>query len=879
VIIPPLAAILAPFDGWCTGLEEVPDPVFSGRMLGDGVAIDPTSGIVLAPCAGEVVTLPASAHAVTIRTPGGADVLVHIGIDTVQLGGRGFEARVKIGQVVEAGQELIHFELDTVARGAKTLLTPVVVAAADGLTIRNRRAAGIIEAGDVLFEIVLAGNIALTRDAALTHDVALTRDLAHAPASAQRTVTVQLRHGLHARPAALLAQAAKALASEVSILAHGKAANARSVTAVMALGVRHGEEVTFTASGPEAGHAIQQLNAALEAALHMESVAGEIAAGDRASAVSTGGAAASVMSSVAATAPAKSGGNSGGAVDGVLPGITAVAGFAVGRATRIERREIAVEEQGGGMAHEGAQLEQARTNVRARLTRVGATGGATRREIAAAHVEFLDDPVLNEAAQELIAAGKSAGYAWRAATRRQVQALEALGDSRLRERADDLLDVESHVLLALMGEARPMHLTIPDDAVILAEDLLPSELTALDRRRLVAICLGRGGATSHVAILAAAMDVPMLVGLGTGIHAVADGAMVIVDADAGALHVAPDAPALDAAHAAVATRLKNRSAERAAALADCRSLDGTRIEIFANLGSTTDAVAAVANGAEGCGLLRTEFLFIDRDTAPDEREQRDAYQAISTALGARPLVLRLMDVGGDKPLKYLPLPHEENPALGLRGVRTALARPDLLRTQLRAALRVEPFGVVQLLIPMVTDVTEIITVRTVIEELNAELGNRPRIKLGAMIETPAAALNASVLLREVDFLSIGSNDLTQYTLAMDRGHAALAGRTDALHPAVLKLIALTANAGIAAGKTVAVCGGVAADRIAVPVLLGLGVRELSVVPAAIPAIKRQIRAVRIADCRALASRCLELGTAAEVRSLVAQTSITFGDAP
>ena len=872
--VEPLVAILAPFDGWCTGIEEVPDPVFSGRMLGDGVAVDPISGIVLAPCAGEVVTLPASAHAVTIRTPGGAEVLVHIGIDTVQLGGRGFEAQVKLGQVVKAGQELIRFDLDTVARGAKTLLTPVVVAASDGLSIRHRRAAGIIKAGDVLFEIVQARDVVHSSEVTQTSDTAHSSEVTHAPASAQRTVTVQLRHGLHARPAALLAQAAKALATEVSILAHGKTANARSVTAVMALGVRHGEEVTFTAAGPDAGHAIQQLNAALEAALHMESAAGHATAGDRASAVSS----ATATSSVGAAA-ATSGANSGGAVDGVLPGITAVAGFAVGRATRIERREIVVEEQGGGMAHEGVQLEQARANVRARLTRVGATGGAARREIAAAHVEFLDDPVVNEAAQELIAAGKSAGYAWRAATRRQVQALEALGDTRLRERADDLLDVESHVLLALMGEARPIKLTIPDDAVIVAEDLLPSELTALDAARLVAICLGRGGATSHVAILAAAMDVPMLVGLGTGIHAVADGAMVIVDADAGTLHVAPDTPALDAAHAAVATRLKNRSTERAAALADCRSLDGTRIEIFANLGSTTDAVAAVANGAEGCGLLRTEFLFIDRDTAPDEREQRDVYQAISTALGARPLVLRLMDVGGDKPLKYLPLPHEENPALGLRGVRTALARPDLLRTQLRAALRVEPFGVVQLLIPMVTDVTEIITVRTVIEELNAELGKGPRIKLGAMIETPAAALNASVLLREVDFLSIGSNDLTQYTLAMDRGHAALAGRTDALHPAVLKLIALTANAGIEAGKTVAVCGGVAADRIAVPVLLGLGIRELSVVPAAIPAIKRQVRAVRIADCRALASRCLELGTAAEVRSLVSQTFSTSGDAP
>jgi phosphocarrier protein FPr/phosphocarrier protein len=859
--------ILAPFGGWCAALDEVPDPVFSGRMLGDGLAIDPTGGIVLAPCAGEIVTLPASAHAVSIRTPDGAEILVHIGIDTVQLAGRGFEARVKVGQVVRAGQELICFDLDTVARGAKSLMTPIVVAASDGLTLRHRRAAGIINAGEVLFEIVHACDVAHSRD------VARSSEVTHAPAPAQRTVTVHLRHGLHARPAALLAQAAKALAAEISILAHGKTANARSVTAVMALGVRHGEEVTFTARGPDAAHAIQQLYAALEAALHMESAAGHATTGDRAGAVGP------TAVAVATSPAAASGENSGGTVDGVLPGIAAVAGFAVGRATRIERREIVVEEQGGGVAHEGAQLEQARANVRARLTRVGATGGVTRREIAAAHVEFLDDPVVNEVAQEFIAAGKSAGYAWRAATRRQVHALEALGDTRLRERADDLLDVESHVLLALMGEARPMKLTIPDDAVIVADDLLPSELAALDVARLVAICLGRGGATSHVAILAAAMDVPMLVGLGSGIRTVDDGAMVIVDADAGTLHAAPGIAALDAAHAAVAARLKIRSAERAAALADCRSLDGVRIEIFANLGSTTDAVAAVANGAEGCGLLRTEFLFIDRDTAPDEREQRDAYQAIATALGARPLVLRLMDVGGDKPLKYLPLPHEENPALGLRGVRTALARPDLLRTQLRAALRVEPFGAVQLLIPMVTDVSEIIAVRTVIEELDAELGNRSRIKLGAMIETPAAALNASVLLREVDFLSIGSNDLTQYTLAMDRGHAALAARTDALHPAVLKLIALAANAGIETGKAVAVCGGVAADRVAVPILLGLGIRELSVVPAAIPAIKRQIRAIGIADCRALASRCLELGSAAEVRSLVAQTSMTSGDAP
>lgn len=293
--------------------------------------------------------------------------------------------------------------------------------------------------------------------------------------------------------------------------------------------------------------------------------------------------------------------------------------------------------------------------------------------------------------------------------------------------------------------------------------------------------------------------------------------------------------------------------------------------MFANIGSASDAAAAISCGAEGSGLLRTEFLFIDRDTAPDEAEQLSAYQEIAGVLAGRPLVLRLMDIGGDKPLQYLPLPAEENPALGLRGVRTALWRPDLLRTQLRAALRVRPVGQVQLLLPMITDVSEVRQVRAVIDELQASAGENRPVKIGAMIETPAAALMAESIAREVDFLSIGSNDLTQYTLAMDRTHPQLASRMDALHPAVLQLIALVGRAGEAAGRTVAVCGGVAADPAAVPLLLGLGIRELSIVPAAVPAIKRLVRALSIEECVSLATQCLKLSSAAEIRALVARS--------
>jgi phosphoenolpyruvate-protein phosphotransferase len=370
----------------------------------------------------------------------------------------------------------------------------------------------------------------------------------------------------------------------------------------------------------------------------------------------------------------------------------------------------------------------------------------------------------------------------------------------------------------------------------------------------------------------------MLIGVGPALRDIPDGQIIIVDADHGVLQVAPDTQTLAKAKIVVLERVAKTAAQRLAAAKECRSRDGTRVEVFANVGNASDAGAAVANGAEGCGLLRTEFLFIDREVPPTEDEQVATYQSIANTLAGRPLILRMMDVGGDKPLRYLPLPPEPNPALGLRGVRTALLHPDLMRTQLRAALRVKPIGIVRLLIPMVTDVAEILAVRRVIDELSAEL-QLGRVVLGAMIETPAAALTAAALMREVDFLSIGSNDLTQYTLAMDRGHSELARRTDALHPAVLKLIAAAASAANSAGKLAAVCGGVAGDSTAVPILLGLGIGELSVVPALIPALKHQIGGLRIDRCRELAQRCLSLASAAEVRDLVEQSLAGLGDVP
>jgi phosphoenolpyruvate-protein phosphotransferase len=842
--------LLAPLDGWCLSLADVPDDVFAQGMVGEGLAIDPTSNTVVAPCDGEITMLPETAHAVSLRTEQGVEVLVHVGIDSVKLGGRGFEALAKKGQRVRAGDALLRFDLDVLARAARSLVTPVIVSAAEGLRILRRHATGSIRAGDVLLEIEHAAPSPPLE--ATPHITARPGTPAVAGSDAKRELSIPLRDGLHARPAALIARRARASGAAVTLAVHGKTADARSVTAIMSLGARHGDTISIFSTGANASVAIDDIVAAIDEALRLERVRADTA-----------------PEPVAKTAAAG---------DGQLSGVIAVAGFAVGRTKRLERTQIVAVETGRDAAHESAELERARGLVRTRLSRVAGAGGATRREIVEAHLDFLDDPLLNEMAQEHIAAGKSAGFAWRAAIRQSIASLEAAGDARLRERADDLLDIESHVLLALAGEARPMNLSLPENAVVIADELLPSELVALDRANLQAICLSGGGPTSHVAILAAAMDVPMLVGLGPALRQVAGGEQVIVDAEKGALHVAPSAAAFAQARARAEALRAQRAAERSVAQQECRTRDGTSVEIFANVGSVAEAEAAIAAGAEGCGLLRTEFLFIDREAAPGEAEQLDVYQRIATALGGRPLVLRLMDVGGDKPLHYLPLPHEDNPALGLRGVRTVLRHPQLLQTQLRAALRVMPAGMVRILVPMVTDVSEVRAVRAAIEDIRTEAGIRAAMQLGAMIETPAAALAAERIAPSVDFLSIGSNDLTQYTLAMDRGHPELARRLDALHPAVLKLISLAAAAGQRNGKTVAVCGGVAADPAAVPLLIGFGVRELSVVPAAIPSLKRQVRELNVADCVALAARSLELESAADVRALTARTPLSSGGA-
>ncbi|UQV18724.1 phosphoenolpyruvate--protein phosphotransferase [Brevundimonas albigilva] len=818
----------APMAGWLAPLGEVPDAAFAEGLVGDGVAIDPTEPVVRAPFDGVVVGLPASRHAVTVRSAEGVEVLIHVGLETVALNGAGFTVHAAEGAKVKAGDPLLTLDLDVIADGAKSLLSPVIVVGGGAATAIDPGRS--VRAGEAILTVVIEDGAAVQGQG--------------------ETLTTMVRaplpHGLHARPAARIAACAKGFDARVTLRLGERRADAASLVALMGLGVRDGDELKLEASGRQAAEALEAVRALILSGLEEGQ-----------------GHTATVVASVKAAPIIGEDGEL------ILSGVTAAPGLVVGRAVRLRQSEIVVAEAGRGVAAETTALHQALSAVRSQIERAAAGGGAHRRAILAAHLAFLDDPGLIETAERHVAEGRGAGFAWREATRAGAALFRAMDDPRMAERADDLLDLERQVLIALSGEAAPAPVAIGPGSIVVADDLLPSQLMALDAARLAGICTVRGGPTSHVAILAAAMGVPAgLVAVGDGLERVEDGVLVVLDADGRQMIAAPSAARQARAQSAAAARERRRADARALAGEDCRTADGVRIEVFANLGDAAEAAPAVAGGAEGCGLLRTEFLFLERETAPDEDEQLAEYQAIADALDGRPLIVRTLDAGGDKPLPYLPTPPEENPALGLRGVRSGLHRPDILLTQLRAICRVRSRGAVAVMLPMIASVAEVRQARAMLDVAVAETGGAAPL-LGVMIETPAAAMTTDRLAPAIDFISFGTNDLTQYALAMDRQNAGLAAQLDGLHPAVLRLIARSVE-GAGALKWIGVCGGLASDLTAVPILIGLGVRELSATPSMVAEVKAVVRGLTLDDCRALAAEALAQDGAEAVRALAGE---------
>ena len=670
------------------------------------------------------------------------------------------------------------------------------------------------------------------------------------------TVKLPNAFGLHARPAAMLVALAKKFQSNIRLVRGADEVNAKSVVSIMGLATQHGDPIQVKAWGPDCKEAVDAISELLAQGCgeqHAEA-ANEQAQLPAAANVST-------QDLPALEASINS-----------LAGICASPGLAVGRVVQYRQEVIPVAETGEAPERERSKLENAWREAHVQIeTLKSKLNDPTGSKILDAHLELLQDPDLQNQALAGVTQGQSAGHAWRAAFQEYAARMENLAGPKntlLRERGNDIRDVGRRVLALLQG-VKVVTRSLPQDAILIAEELTPSDTASLDRGKLLGFCTTTGGATSHVAILARSFGIPALCGIDQAALSLTEGSLVVLDGSQGLLHPTPSEVLLSQAKERIALQAARRAQEKAGAGAAAVTTDGHRIEVVANIRNAQEAGEGVTLGAEGVGLLRSEFLFDERDTPPSEDEQAAAYIAVAEALGPeRTLVIRTLDVGGDKPLSYLPLPKEDNPFLGLRGVRVSLEQPAMFRTQLRAILRAAGKARLHIMFPMIATLEELREAKAILAE-EVRAGQYPAVQVGLMIEVPSAALLAEQFAREADFFSIGSNDLTQYTLAMDRGHPTLAKKADSLHPAVLKMIELTCKGAGTQGKWVGVCGGMASEAMAVPVLIGLGVTELSVSVPEIPAIKALIRRLNLSECQRLAQELINLGTAAEVRSRLA----------
>ncbi len=676
-------------------------------------------------------------------------------------------------------------------------------------------------------------------------------------ADAQAALEVRNAIGLHARPAARFVETVRGFDADVRVAKapDGVPVTATSLTNVIALGARFGDKLLVSASGPQADDVL----------LALAQLADE-GFGDG---ISTAPPAPRPVAPVPSAPPTDLAPPASG---DVLRGVPASAGLAVGPAHHLrgatepppdrasESADRERERLSEGIAAAGTAIARDRETVAARAGKADAA-------IFDAHLMLLDDEALLEPAQRAIDAGATAERAWFDAAACVAGRYREFDDSLLRERAADVLDVGRRVVEALTGASE---VDMQRGGIVVAGELTPADAAKLDPALVTGIATAHGTATAHAAILARALGLPAVVGLGNAVLAVAEGTTVLIDGEAGTLEVdPPEEVQRDAADRRARADQRRASArERAHELG--ATADGTRIEVFANLGAAAEAARAVDLGAEGVGLLRTEFLFLDRAELPGEEEQAATLREIAAALEGRPLVVRTLDAGADKPLPALPMPAEANPFLGVRGIRVGLERRDVLATQLRAILRVAAEYPLKTMLPMVATLDEILAARSELDRARADTGVDAPLEFGIMVEVPAAALTAERLARHVDFFSLGTNDLTQYTMAAERGDERLARLLTGPQPAVLRLVKVTVEAAAAHGRWVGVCGELAGDPAAAILLAGLGVTELSMAPTLVPDVKAALRGVELERARAAAQAALEADSAAAARALGAE---------
>lgn len=675
------------------------------------------------------------------------------------------------------------------------------------------------------------------------------------------TFAFPLLAGLHARPASLLRAAAVRFRSATTF--HngrtGRTANARSTLALVATLTRHGDPCALRVEGEDAEAAAETLRRFLRDEL-------PLSAEPPPAAPHVGEAGAALPRALA--------------IPGVrvFRGFPASGGIARGRAVAgfgLAPPDAGVEEK-GSPAEEIAKLDGAFARTVAVLRqRTERAGNETEKAILAAHLSILDDPEFRMRVEdEVRSSGAEAGRAVLTAAGHFAGILRASGSACLEERALDLRDLAGQLVRALRGVSAEPTVTLEKDSVLVAEELAPSALLSLDRRHLAGIALGRGGRTSHTVILARAAGIPCVTGLGEGAGSLRTASEVVVDGERGLVVADPPAAVLRFYEAEIEKLDEIRSRLEAFRSAPGRTRDGRRIEVGANVASLEEVRLALGNGAEGIGLFRTEFLFMNRAEPPSEEEQTHVYARAAQMAEGRPVIVRTLDAGGDKVIPYLGLPPERNPYLGYRAVRMYGEHREIVEAQLRAILRASAAGRLKILVPMIASVEEIRQVRTLVRRVSADLAaegvaHDAGIEVGMMVEVPSAAFSLGPLSKEADFFSIGSNDLAQYFFAADRDNEKVARLYSPRHPAFLALLEKIVDEAHEAGRWVGLCGEMGRDPLVTPLLAGLGLDEISLASPGVPAVKSVLGRCDTAECRTLLEAALAAEDAAGVEALLA----------
>ncbi|MFM9279484.1 phosphoenolpyruvate--protein phosphotransferase [Paenibacillus jiagnxiensis] len=565
-----------------------------------------------------------------------------------------------------------------------------------------------------------------------------------------------------------------------------------------------------------------------------------------------------------------------------LKGIGASAGIAIAKAYRLEEPELQITKKNiMDKQTEKQRLEQAISRSKAELEKiteyVRRELGADKAEILAAQLLVLNDPeLLNPVFDQICAAGANAEFALKESADRFISMLEAMDNEYMRERAKDIRDVTKRVTAHLLGVQIPDQSLISEEVVIVAEDLTPSDTAQLNRRYVKGFTTDIGGRTSHSAIMARTMEIPAVVGTTRATSSIEHGAVVIVDGLDGEVIINPSSEVISQYEAKKANYEAQKAQWTALVHEPTITKDGMHVELAANIGTPDDVKAVLENGAEAVGLYRTEFLYMGRDRLPTEEEQFAAYKTVLERMNGKPVVVRTLDIGGDKELPYLKLPKEMNPFLGFRAIRLCLEEQDIFRTQLRALLRASVYGNLKIMFPMIATLSEFREARAILLEEKEKLvasGVKvaDHIEIGMMVEIPSTAVTADLFAKEVDFFSIGTNDLIQYTLAADRMNERVSYLYQPYHPAVLRLISMVIDAAHKEGKWVGMCGEIAGDPLAIPLLLGLGLDEFSMSASSILLARTQIKELANVDAKSMKEAVLSMKTSEEVIEFVKRT--------